>query len=234
MHTPDTLPSIKVKDLIRESIVGSATLQFIDFHELMVPNPQFTYFEIMSVLIRKAVEEFEGRFPLLKRSLIHLTGDEYMFEDTFDAFLDGIVREEFTTLIPKTSPHSVETSMFFGGRRWRYERPYLRELYQKGRVVMDYQAPYPVRLYKETDKDEFTDDSRIYYMSLNGGSSKDRQFKLQFLVILLGHLRSIKNNIRYPDMPMELMQDIDQEYSYKQQELLEYYRKNPYNGGLSR
>jgi len=233
MITPDNIPKMSVKDLIKDVQIQSATISLIDFRELIVVNPNFTYVDVMAKLIRQALEKFERTCPLFKRSRVLLNEEEFAFTDTFDAFLDGIITEEYCNIIPKTI-YNVDTSLLHTRRSWRYDRPVMRGTYKLGLQYVDYMCSYPFRYDEDKDINDFTDDSFIYYIPLYGGNSQENMFKKEVYYQILSYLKQIKNNLRYPDMPIELLQGIDEDYQMMQQELQEFYRKANSHGKLYR
>jgi hypothetical protein len=234
--TPDhiSIPKMSVKELIKDTILQSSLLAFIDFEELMVVNEKYSYCDVMSRLIRLSLESHEKSCPLIKRSTIYINGHSYEFTNTFQGFLDGKITENFATLIPRVSPFSLDTSLLHTRRAWTYNRPWLNNVYNLGVVDIDYIASYPVIMKEEKESKDFTKDSAIYYMSLYDGSSADSLFKRQFYYQVLIYLKGVKNNLRYPDIPIELMNGIDEDYQILQQELLERYRKMTTHGRLYR
>jgi hypothetical protein len=233
MITIDNIPKIPVKELIKEMQIDSATISLIDFKDLIVVNPNFTYFDVMSRLLRQALEKFERVCPLFKRSKLLMDDESYTFTDTFDAFINGTITEEFTNIIPKNI-YNIDMSLLHTRRSWRYDRPVMYGTHKLGLQWVDYMCSYPIRVYEDKDTNDFTDDSFIYYIPLNDGNTQERMFKKQFYFQVLSYLRQIKNNLRYPDMPIELMQGIDEDYQMVQQELQEFYRRASSHGKLYR
>jgi hypothetical protein len=236
VYTPSNtaIPRIPVKELIKDMLLQSSILAFIDFEELMIANPNFSYFEVMSRMVRLALERHERVCPLYKRSTIYINGNSYEFRDNFKAFLDGKVTENYVTLIPKVSPYSLDTSLLHTRRAWTYNKPIMNNVYNLGIVDIDYIASYPVIMKEDKESKDFTDDSNIYYMSMYGGTSSDGMFKRQFYYQVLNYLKGVKNNLRYPDMPIELLQGIEEEYQILQSELQEFYRRVNSHGRLYR
>lgn len=231
--TLDNIPKLPIKDLIDDTIIQSAILAMIDFRDLISVNPNFSYTKVMKRLVIQALERFEKSCPLFKRSRVHFVGNDYEFKDTFSAFLDGTITEEYANLIPR-AVYNIDTSLLHTRRSWRYDRPLMRGTYNMGTVWIDYLASYPWVMEEASCGNDFTDESCIYYIPLYGGSSQDAAFKRQFYFEVLTYMKSIKNNLRYPDMPIELMQGIDEEYQILQQELQEFYRKCASHGKLYR
>lgn len=230
----DNIPKILIKDLIKDMLLQSSILAFVDFKDLMISNPNFSYFEVMSRLIRIALETHERVCPLYKRSRLYLAENTYTFRDTFDAFLECKIKEDFVTLIPKTTPYSLDTSLLHTRRSWLYERPILKNVHNLGLTEIDYITSYPVRMAEHKENKDFTDNSAIYYIDMYGGKTEDAMFKRQFYLQVLTYLKGVKNNLRYPDMPLELLQGIEEEYSLLSQELQEFYRKSATHGRLYR
>lgn len=231
--TKENIPKTNIKELIDNTIIQSATLAMIDFRDLIKVNPNFTYYKIMSRILIQALERHERVCPLFKRTRILFGGHEHTFVDNFDAFLEGKVTEEYTTLVPKTV-YNIDTSLLHTRRSWRYDMPVMRNTYRLGLQFVDYITSYPYRFYEDKEADDFTNDSYIYYIPLYDGKSQDRFFKKTFYFELLSYLKSVKNNIRYPDMPMELMMGIEEEYQILNQEVTEFYRKASSHGRLWR
>ena len=230
----ENIPHIKIKDLIKDMLLQSSLLAFVDFKDIMLANPNFSYYEVMSRLVRLALEAHEAVCPLYKRSRIFINGSTYTFRDNFDAFLDCKIKEDFVTLIPKTTPYNVDTSLLHTRRSWLYEKPVLKNVYNLGVIDIDYITNYPVRMKESPETKDFTDDSAIYYMDMYGAKTEDAKFKRQFYLQVITFLKGVKNNLRYPDMPMELLQGIEEEYQYVSQELQEFYRKSATHGRLYR
>lgn len=227
LYTPThvTIPRMYINDLIKDTILQSSILAFIDFQELMVVNNNFSYFDVMSRLVRLALEQHEKVCPLFKRSSIFINGNTYEFRDTFHAFLDGKITENYATLIPKVSPHALDTSLLHTRRAWTYNKPVMSNVYNLGQVEIDYIASYPVIMKEDKENKTFTKDSAIYYIPMYQGTSADSMFKRQFYYQVLVYLKGVKNNLRYPDMPLELLQGIDEDYQILQGELTEFYRR---------
>lgn len=236
IYTPShiTIPKLPIKDLIKDTLLQSSVLSFIDFKELMVVNDNYSYFDVLSRLVRLAIENHEKSCPLYKRSTIFIQGNTYEFRDTFNAFLDGKITENYATLVPKVSPYALDTSLLHTRRAWRYNKPFLTNVYNLGVVECDYIASYPVIMREDKESKNFTEDSAIYYIPLYGGTSQDSMFKRQFYYQVLVYLKGVKNNLRYPDMPIELLQGIDEDYQILQNELVEFYRKVSSHGKLFR
>lgn len=228
------IPHIKIKDLIKDMLLQSSLLAFVDFKDIMLANPNFSYYEVMSRLVRLALEAHEAVCPLYKRSRVFINGSTYTFKDNFDAFLDCKIKEDFVTLIPKTTPYNVDTSLLHTRRSWLYEKPVLKNVYNLGVIDIDYITNYPVRMSESPETKDFTDESAIYYMDMYGAKTEDAKFKRQFYLQVITYLKGVKNNLRYPDMPMELLQGIEEEYQYVSQELQEFYRKSATHGRLYR
>ena len=187
-----------------------------------------------SVALRKALEEHEKVCPLYRRSRIFINSDSFKFVDNFQAFLDCIITEDYLTLIPKATPYSLASSMLHTRRSWIYDKPLMKNVYNVGLVDCDYITYYPKVLKEDKESKDFTEDSAIYFMDIDGSKSEDVIFKDQFYYQLLTYLKGIKNNLRYPDMPIELMQGIDEEYQILQSKLQEFYRKCATHGRLYR
>lgn len=236
IYTPShiTIPRLPIKDLIKDTMLQSSILAFIDFEELMVVNEKYSYYDVMSRLIRLALEAHEKHCPLIKRSTIYINGNSYEFKDTFKGFLDGKITENYATLIPKVSPFNLDTSLLHTRRAWTYNKPIMNNVYNLGVVDVDYITSYPVIMDEDKETKDFKEGSAIYYIDLYGGTSADALFKRQFYYQVLIYLKGVKNNLRYPDMPIELMQGIDEDYQILQSELQERYRKITTHGRLYR
>lgn len=234
--TPHNIPKLSVKELVNDMLLKSSILAFVDFKDIMVANPNFTYYSIVSKLVRAALQKYEAKIPFYKRSRIYIQPGtrDYTFIDNFSAFLDCKIQERYVTLIPKVSPYSADHSLLHARRSWVYERPSLKNMYIDGSIDVEYMTYYPVVIKEDKESDDFTDDSYIYYMSLYEGPSKDLIFKRQFYYEVITYLKGVKNNLRYPDMPIELLQGVDEEYSILQSELQESYRKHSTYGKLYR
>lgn len=228
------LPKMSIKELIKDTILQSPMLSLVDFKEIMVTNPMFSYFEVMSRLVRLSLENHEKVCPLFKRSTIFINGNTYEFKDTFQGFLDGKIPEHYATLIPKVSPYALDTSLLHTRRAWKYNKPFMNNVYNLGVISVDYIASYPVIMKESPEDKDFTLDSIIYYIPLYGGTSSDSTFKRQFYYQILTYLKAVKNNLRYPDMPIEFLQGIDEDYQILQNELQEFYRKATTHGKLYR
>lgn len=234
--TPENIPKIKVKELVEDMLLKSSILAFVDFRDLMTSNPNFSYFSVVSKLIKSALQKHESKIPLFKTSRIYVKPgqNDYTFVDNFDLFLDCKIQEKYTTLIPKVSPYSADSSLLHARRSWVYDRPVLKRMYIQGQIDVEYMTYYPNIIKEDEESKDFTDDSYIYYMSLYEGPSSDLLFKRQFYYEVVNYLKGVKNNLRYPDMPIELLQGIDEEYSILQSDLQEAYRKNSSYGRLYR
>lgn len=232
--TKDEIPKIRIKDLISEIVTLSSTLAFVDFKVLMKTNPNATYFSIVNTLLHNSLEAHERHCPLFKRSFIFIKGNDYTFVDNFESYLAGKIPEKYVILLPKTKPFNLDGSLLHTRRSWDYNKPVLSGVFSIGSVTCDYMTSYPCITNEDKDGDDFTDDSAIYYMDFHGGRTNDVLFKKQFYFHILGYLKGIKNNIRYPDMPMELLQGIDEDYNIVQAQLQESYRKLNAHGALYR
>jgi hypothetical protein len=230
----EDIPKISLKELVKDTILQSSILAFIDFEELMVVNPKFSYFEVVGRLVRLAIEAHEKVCPLFKRSTIFIDGSSYLFKDTFGAFIDGKITENYAILVPKVSPHALDTSLLHTRRSWNYNKPLMDNVYNLGLVECDYITSYPLVMKEDKETKDFTEDSFIYYMPLYAGTSADSVFKRQFYYQVLVYLKGVRNNLRYPDMPIELLQGIDEDYNILQSELQEFYRKAGTHGKLYR
>jgi hypothetical protein len=225
--TPLNIPKIPIRDLIKETIITSSLLAIIDFRDLVLVNPNFTYVELMESLVRKALANFERKCPLFKKSRVYMASSEYTFEDTFQSFLDGTITEEYTTLIPKVV-YSMDNSLLHARRSWIYTRPTLQTYHSMKLVYVDYMTSYPFISKSETEVDEFTTDSAIYYIPLHNGTTQDFMFKRQFYLEVLKYINNIKNNLQYPDMPIQLLQGLDMEI----QSLFSFQRLNDSNKSI--
>lgn len=220
------ISKMSIQGLIDHTIMSSALLAIIDVKDFIRVNPNYSYFKIMSSILKETKSKFEKKMPLIKRSVIVLDDYEYIFRDNFASFEKGILTEDYTILVPHLVV-SMDTSLLHMRRSWRYLRPKLEKVYPLGQVYCDYMAPYPMTL-KETNPPEgdFTEDSYVYYLNLENPDSKSFAFKKQFYVELLRYINNIKNNLRYPDLPIELLSGLETELQKEEQELFEYYRKS--------
>lgn len=222
-----------IKKLIKDMIMRSSLMAIIDFRDLILVSPNFTYCEVMEQLVRQALEEFERKCPLFKRSKVYIPGNHYTFVDNFESFLSGDVTEEYLTLIPKVV-YSLDKSLLHARRDWIYQRPMISEIYSLGRTFVEYMCSYPCVFKSEDEVDEFTDDSAIYFLSIEGGMTQDLMFKHQFYLTVMTYVNNIKNNLQYPDLPIQLLQGIEIEIQKYEQLLTEFYRKANAHGRLLR
>lgn len=231
--TVNNIAKLPIKKLIKDTIIRSSLLALIDFRDLILVNPMFEYTEVMEQLVRQSLSEFERKCPLFKKSRIYIPGHDYTFVDNFQAFLDEVITEQYVILIPKVI-FSLDSSLLHSRRSWVYTRPMMSNVYSLGMTDIDYMCSYPTIFKKEDDCDEFTNDSAIYYISADDGITQDAMFRKQFYHILLKYINNVKNNMRYPDMPVELLQGVEIELQEVGQELTEFYRKCNSHGRLLR
>lgn len=231
--TLNNIAKLPIKKLIRDTIIRSSLLALIDFRDLILVNPAYEYTEVIEQLVRKSLSEFEKKCPLFKKSRVYIPDTEYTFVDNFQAFIDGVITEKYVTLIPKVI-FSLDSSLLHSRRSWIYTRPMMSNVYSIGTTDVDYMCSYPVVFKKEQDYDEFTEDSAIYYISADDGITQDSMFRVQFYHTLLKYVNNVKNNMRHPDMPMELLQGVEVELQEVGQELAEFYRRCNSHGRLLR
>lgn len=231
--TAGNIPRIPIKKLIKDTIIRSSLLAIIDFRDLILVNPNFTYVEIMENLIHQALAQFERKCPLFKKSRIFIDDKSHTFVDNFQAFLDGKVTEEYAVIVPKVI-YAMDSSLLHSRRSWIYTRPTMQTYHPVGLTYIDYMCSYPFISKSEAEVDEFTEDSAIYYMSNETGVTQDFMFKRQFYLEVLKYVNGVRNNLTYPDMPIQLLQGLDQEISSVENELQEFYRRCASHGRLLR
>ena len=229
MTTPQNIPQISIKDLIKQTVIRSSLLAVIDFRDLILVSPNFKYTEIMEQIVRDALQLHERKCPLFKRSKIYMSCSEYTFVDNFKGFLDGTITEEYLTLVPKVV-YNMDTSLLHMRRSWNYVKPTLHMGYALGKTWVDYMCSYPVVFKSMLDDancpaDEFTDDSKIYYIDPHDGKTQDYMFRKAFYLTLLKYINNIKNNLQYPDLPISLLNGIEVEIQTVETDLMDFYRK---------
>lgn len=232
--TVHNIPKTKIKDLLFDILIESSILAVIDVKTLLTPNPNITYFQVMKRLIMTALDNHEKTCPLFKRSRIFISDNSYTFVDNFNLFLDCKLDEALTTLVPKSSPYALDTSVLHVRRAWKYDKPVLNDVYNLGSVNVDYIASYPYVMNEDKKENDFTDDSYIYYMDRLNGKTQDKIFRRQVYLQILGYIKGLKNNLRYPDIPFDMLPGVEEEYQVVQQELQEFYRKNSSHSKLFR
>lgn len=216
----------KLKDYLRRS---SSTLGSPDFIELLeVSAPKDSSGDVVFVrLIKLALNEFERLNPAYLYGTISQgisSGDYIMFTNTFGDYLAGTINAEQIQLVP-TAIVNISSSWVNQYRDYVYTAPYLSlgTIPSNGEIY--YAARRPVIVSYEEGTKEVTDDSFIYFIDVDQ-QYKDRIF-LKFLEYeILTYLRDQKNNLMYPDMPIDYISGLPERIAELQQ-AIDAYKTSP-------
>lgn len=214
----------KLKDYLRES---SATLGSPDFMLLLgISAPHNSSADrVFARILKLALNEFEKLNPLYLYGVLPNTDDQvFIFQENFGDYLAGTLDESYIQLVP-TSIISLSGSWVYQYRDYVYSAPCLSLTGYPYNNEIYYATRRPVLLTFDPSGKDITDDSYLYCLDIDGGAV-DRWFLRYLEYEVLIYLRDQKNNISYPDMPIDFLSGLPERIAEVYQ-ILETYRQSP-------
>lgn len=217
-----------LKDYLRGS---SSTLGSPDFTILLdVSAPEGSNGDrVFLNLIQLALNEYEKLNPVyLYGRLYDLhAGKVFTMEDNFGSYLEGGIPESQIKLIPISVIHMGD-SWVYQYKDFIYTPPYLSIGSTPYNNTYYYMARRPVLITYEEDG-SLADESFIYFIDTKA-SDRDRWFLRYLEYETLIYLRDQKNNLIYPDLPIDYLSSLPERIAEVMQ-ILEGYRITPYKHG---
>lgn len=219
----------RINDLKMYLREGSALLGEVDFMELLDiagEEEEESGDHIFTRLVKKTLDEYEKLSPCYLYSPVIAEGDGmYEFVDTFGDYLSGTLTENYIVLVP-TTIINASGSWVYAYRSFTYTAPWLSYVGSPYGNQVYYAARRPVMISFDENNDKLSDDSFIYFLNVRG-HAEERRF-LEFLEYeVLVYLRDQKNDLNYPDLPIDYLSALPERI----QEIfnkLEAYRNSPF------
>lgn len=215
----------RLKDYLRES---SATLGSPDFMLLLGTSAPAgsSADRVFARILKLALNEFEKLNPLYLYGVLPPTVNEnvYTFQDNFGDYLAGTIDESYIQLVP-TTIISLSGSWVYQYRDYLYSPPCLSLMGYPYNNEIYYATRRPVMLTFDSQGKNITNDSFVYCLDIDG-RAVDRWFLRYLEYEVLIYLRDQKNNLMYPDMPIDFLSGLSERISEVYQ-VLETYRQSP-------
>lgn len=217
----------RINDLKNYLRDGSATLGDPDFMQLLDDTSEGRGGDhVFARIIKDTLDEFEKLSPCYLYSPVIAEGDGmYEFVDTFGDYLAGTLTENYIVLVPTTIINATG-SWIYAYRSFTYTAPWLSYVGSPYGNQVYYAARRPVLISYDENNKKMTDDSYIYFLNVKGHAEERRFMEfLEYQVLI--YLRDQKQNLNYPDNPIDFLSGLPERI----QELfnkLESYRNSPF------
>ena len=143
-------------------------------------------------LVQRGEREYSKHSPVcLYKKFYKLQMDGYVFEDNFDSYLQGNIKEEDIQLIPEAiAVVSSGWANYPTSNVWAYVKPTFKSV--GGTTSIKYYAFHPIR-YTISPDGRFSEDSYVYYISPN-----DDTFINQIALEVLTYLKQTRDAVIQP------------------------------------
>ena len=221
------LSDIKKKLYIRSALLSIPLNELLGFNDVLTPD------EIMLEIIKKSLREFEHSLPLilempltkgqLNSCCCNNAGREWVeLKSNFLLWLDGKIPEYRIILIPNSLPYwRINNGINYGGAgSWNpvtdYRRPniYIADIpFYGDEIILRGIVSRPIIPDFKADKtfNEDSNRSAVYWMNIEEGE-KGAFFLDICLMNLLDFIRQLKASISLPNMPLDIMGNVDSAY----------------------
>jgi len=219
------IPKTTIEYLYKDTFKRSTLIAIPNISELLVvPNSEFSKWEIFVQIIREALNNWEYYYPLYRTQRIYIEVDSVSrkakYFPNFEAYLKGILDEENVTLEIMSCQglaYNGYVNSQYPLRNFRFENgEFLDFWYTTNNYWGNCLCKHPlIEDYLRADGKQctgLTDNCCIYYMSPN----QDNQFKIfrdQVYVELCRYLMNIKKNFNLQNMPVELFQGLEEDFN---------------------
>lgn len=218
----------KLKDYLREESPLLGSPDFMKLIAISGKSLNKPADRIFARIVKIALNEFEklnplylyGRLPLSQK----VDDGIYVFEDNFGDYLAGTIDEDYLQLVP-TSIINIAGSWIYQYRDYVYSPPVLSISSYLYNSDIFYACRRPVLLTFNEDGITLSDDSFIYGLNIDG-DAVNRWFLRYLEYEVLIYLREQKNNLSYPDMPIDFLASLPERIS-EVFNILEGYRQSP-------
>lgn len=213
-----------LKQYLRDS---SATLGSPDFMFLLDTSSDGRGGDhVFARIVYDTLAEYEKLSPVYLYSPVIAEGDGmYEFKDNFGDYLAGTLPENYITLIPSTIINATG-SWIYSYRSYTYTPPWLSYIGSPYGNQVYYAARRPVLLCWDESGRNITDDSYIYFLDVLNHAEHRRFLEyLEYQVLI--YLRDQKNNLSYPDNPIDFLAGLPERINEVWQKL-EGYRNSPF------
>lgn len=215
----------KLKDYLRES---SATLSSPDFMLLLGTSApdNSSADRVFARILKLALNEFEKLNPLYLYGTLPESANNqvYTFVDNFGDYLAGTIDEGYIQLVP-TTIINVAGSWVYQYRDYVYSAPHLSLAGYPYNKEIYYACRRPVMLTFDEDGKNITPDSFVYCLDIDG-RAVDRWFLKYLEYEVLVYLRDQKNNLMYPELPIDFLSGLPERIAEVSQ-VIDSYRQSP-------
>jgi len=230
---------LKLLDLKKNIQKRSALIGIPNMWSLLSINDSFTDDEIFLEIVQNSVRTFDQAVPLVRIIKVYLsfnnTYNRYEFTDNSASYINGIIDDTMIIMIPSSIVGITRTLL--GNwipntyvRTFIYDKPYL---YRTGLMegVWMVKGIFDHPLHPNLSQDNrFTDNSMILYMYNYGPEFKN--FQDQVLHDTLRYIIDMNNNLKLPDLPVQLFEAAEQQADKLKESLDRYYYEAKQNGSL--
>lgn len=199
------LPRITIHELEEAIMDSSPIFNLPRFKDIIKINFKESYYSAFKQIIKNALKEFDHKRPLLVKSLINIPlNGEYEFIDNLEAVEKGILDIKYLNLLP-TSILNVGGSLLYAARTYDYDDTNCILYYSTltGLVECQYLARHPFKFDKNPVEDEFTEDSCVYGLRMQGNYQSDMFFNL-VIYYLINYMLEEKTQVNYTELPVEI------------------------------
>lgn len=229
---------ISLKKLKRIIFKRSTLIAIPSLNDLLELNEDFSADEVFFSIVDLARQEFEKYFPLALQQKVYITPNprgEFDFIDNFKAYIVGKISEDDINLIPNavlglTTNYYTNFSTMI--RLYRYiNPPKLTDFgYAAGVYFVRSLCSYPMfeEYTKESNCKTASDRAGIYFMIEQGPRWKI--FQDEVYLQLCRYLLNLKKNMAMPNLPIELFQGLEEDYSKVESAQQTTYQQNLGNG----
>lgn len=221
---------LKLKDSIDRRSTLLAIPGIMDYLDLSPINRGKT--AVWLEIIEQAIQNFQYFRPPITHLKAHVTGGEtYEFTDNLDNVIAGLVPKEWVQVIPITVIGYIMSKPFRStyNKQFEYESPNI-EFYGINSGTYRFKCVLTYQLKPNVNSGGELTGGHIYFLD-NQGPVYD-MFINEALKCICDYLYDLKENMKLPNLPMELFNRLPDASSKLKERLDMYYKQSLFNGDL--
>lgn len=218
------ITKISISELEEYLINVDPSLGIPSYKDILRIHVNESYYRVMNVLIRRALNMVENKIPFYKRSNIYARGrSSYEFIDNFQSYIEGKLDWYTMTLIP-IQIINITGSLLYQARSYSYEKPFLYFFSAPvdSSIQVYYMTHRPIYLNKKSTEDEFTEDSCIYGIDLYNDYAS-MQFVKQLEWDIIKYILDLRKQVNFQELPVDIYAQLEERQSTLDNELNEFY-----------
>lgn len=215
------MDKVTLKELYDDVFRRSSLISIPNLSEmLVVPGSAYSRWEIFAQIVRDALDKFEYYYPLTLNQKMYIEVDDSTriakYFPNFDSFLEGILDEDSIVLdISACSGLSYYSYINSGYplRNFSFNNGQFLEFWYPTGVYWGNcicKRPFIEEFIRGDREDQPTDRCAVYFLKRNS-DSQWTIFRDQLFVSLCRYLLSIKKNIAYTNLPIDLFGGLEED-----------------------